>query len=86
VEIGSEALPEIALSVAAEITRVRRSSSEESSVAPRVAKDPICGMTVDIDNAKYTSVVNNETIYFCCLRCKETFDRPQISQITRIGS
>jgi xanthine dehydrogenase accessory factor len=83
VEIGSETLPEIALSVAAEITRVRRSSSEEPLAAPKVAKDPICGMTVDIDNAKYTSVVNNETIYFCCLRCKETFDRPQISQITR---
>jgi len=83
-ELGGETLPEIALSVAAEIIRVRRSSSAES-VSMRVAKDPVCGMTVDVENAKYTSVVNNETIYFCCLRCKETFDRPQISQITRIG-
>lgn len=84
VEIGSETMAEIALSVASEIVRLRRSSSEQAA-EPKVAKDPVCGMTVDIENAKYTSVVNDETIYFCCLRCKETFDRPQISQITRIG-
>lgn len=81
-ELGSETMAEIALSVAAEIIRVRRSSSTES-VSMRVAKDPICGMTVDIENAKYTSVANNETIYFCCLRCKETFDHPRITQISR---
>lgn len=84
VKLGGETLAEIALSVAAELVQVRRSSAAES-VPVKVARDPICGMTVDVENAKYTSVVNNETIYFCCLRCKETFDRPQISQITRIG-
>ena len=84
IELGGETLAEIALSVAAELVQVRRSSAVET-VSMKVATDPICGMTVDVENAKYTSVVNNETIYFCCLRCKETFDKPQISQITRIG-
>ena len=84
IELGSETLPEIALSVAAEITRLRRASAAEPSEL-KVAIDPICGMSVDVENAKYTSVVNNETIYFCCLRCKETFDHPQISQIHRIN-
>lgn len=88
-DIGSETLPEIALSVAAEITRVRRSTSEqpkplhEPQTIATTAIDPICGMTVDVDNAQYTSVAGGQTIYFCCLRCKETFDRPQISQIGR---
>jgi xanthine dehydrogenase accessory factor len=87
VEIGSETMPEIALSVAAELTRVRRKNSEpmpepEVQVAT-TAVDPICGMTVDIENAKYRSVVDGETIYFCCLRCKETFDRPPVTQIGR---
>ena len=82
VEFGSETLPEIALSVAAELTRLRRATSSET-VEKEVATDPICGMTVDVENAKYTSVVGDETIYFCCLRCKETFDRPQITQISR---
>lgn len=84
IEIGSETLPEIALSIMAEIIRVRRTSSAPVSVS-KEATDPICGMTVMIDNAKYTSVVNGETFYFCCLRCKETFDRPQISQITSLS-
>src|SRR4030095_135156 len=85
VELGSETLPEIALSVAAEIVRVRRASSvSEHPRETSVATDPICGMTVDVENAKYTSTVANDTFYFCCLHCKETFDHTQISQITRI--
>ena len=87
-DIGSETLPEIALSVAAELTRVRRAGSELPIALPKVvstAIDPICGMTVDIEDAKYSSVVDGKTTYFCCLRCKETFDRPQISQITQLG-
>ena len=87
VDIGSETLPEIALSVAAEITRVRRNSEQpESQPKPQTvttAIDPICGMTVDIKKAKYSSVVDGHTIYFCCLRCQETFDHPQITQITQ---
>lgn len=85
IEIGSETLPEIALSVAAEIVRLRRSSATPQAAVENVATDPICGMTVDIATAKYSSAVDGQTIYFCCLRCKETFDHPQISQITPIG-
>ena len=83
-EFGSETLPEIALSVAAELTRVRRAAAEKPS-EPKVAIDPICGMSVEVETTKYTSVAGDETIYFCCLRCKETYDHPQISQITPIG-
>ena len=86
IEIGSETLTEIALSVAAEVTRVRRTRSEQPK--PQVfgtAIDPICGMTVDIESAKYSSVVDGHTIYFCCLHCKETYDHPQITQITQSG-
>lgn len=82
VELGGETLPEIALSVAAELTRVRRASSSKPVEKP-IAKDPICGMSVETENAKYTSVVGDETIYFCCLRCKEIFDKPQMTQISR---
>ena len=81
--LGAETMPEIALSVMAEITQIRR----EQTVAVEAtadAIDPICGMTVDPRTAKYQSVVDGKTIYFCCLRCKETFDRPpQVAQLTR---
>ena len=81
IEIGSQTLPEIALSVAAEIVRVRRTRAEPEVTVENVATDPICGMTVDIATAKYRSVVKDQTFYFCCLRCKETFEQPQITQI-----
>src|SRR5262245_9599976 len=88
VELGGETLPEIALSVAAEIVQVRRTSVKyrtipEGPVKKTDAIDPICGMTVDVANAKYTSIVNDSTIYFCCLRCKETFDQPLITRISK---
>ena len=87
-KIGSETMPEIALSVAAELTRVRRKHSEQPTPEPEVqvattAIDPVCGMTVDIATARYSSVADGKTIYFCCLRCKETFDRPPVTQIGR---
>ena len=85
IEIGGETMPEIALSIAAEIIRVRRASSEPKLDIDNVATDPICGMAVDIATAQYNSVVDGKTFYFCCLRCKETFDHPQISQITQMG-
>jgi xanthine dehydrogenase accessory factor len=85
IEIGSETLPEIALSIAAEITRIRRASSEqpEPQHESQTAIDPICGMTVDVDTARYTSVSDGKTFYFCCLRCKETFEQPKVTQIGR---
>ncbi|HSB08416.1 MAG TPA: XdhC family protein [Blastocatellia bacterium] len=96
-ELGGETLPEIALSVMAGITRLRRSLPEQASAQAKAlhkvlpvmnstasaesressaaSLDPVCGMVVDTANARYTSAVEDATFYFCCLRCKETFDR-----------
>jgi YHS domain-containing protein len=38
------------------------------------AQDPIC-MTVETATARYRSDVAGRTTYFCCLRCKETFEQ-----------
>jgi len=92
-ELGAETLPEIALSVMAEITRLRRAVSEQpreqvkgSSGAslPVMRKtaesftesiDPVCGMTVATANARYKTVFEENTFYFCCLRCKKAFEQ-----------
>jgi Cu+-exporting ATPase len=37
--------------------------------------DPICGMTVDANNAAGSSVYNGQTYYFCSPGCKKSFDR-----------
>jgi len=96
-ELGAETLPEIALSVMAEITRLRRAVSEQSiepvkrseaaslPVMQKTAEsfaesiDPVCGMTVATANAIYKSVFEEKTVYFCCLRCKVSFEKsPQL--------
>jgi YHS domain-containing protein len=39
------------------------------------ALDPVCGMSVDPDQAEYRSFQNGETYYFCSAGCKDTFDK-----------
>ena len=102
-DLGGETLPEIALSVMAGITQLRRrrsepdsnrlksqtsslpvmSASANPSEASTLSKDPVCGMTVDPSNAKYQSHLEAETFYFCCIRCKESFDRSPESYLTQ---
>lgn len=74
-ELGAETMPEIALSVIAEIVQLRRAGATQLPVIEVEAIDPICGMKVNPATAKYQSEFEGRTIYFCCLRCKETFDR-----------
>ena len=102
-DLGGETLPEIALSVMAGITQLRRRSSEpandhfksrtsslpvmSASANPRepstLPKDPVCGMTVDPASAKYQSDFGAATFYFCCIRCKESFERSPESYLTQ---
>ncbi len=77
-ELGAETMQEIALSVIAEMIQLRRANSAQPMSLPVIeveAIDPICGMRVNPATAKYQSEFEGRTIYFCCLRCKETFDR-----------
>ncbi|HYM27414.1 MAG TPA: XdhC family protein [Steroidobacteraceae bacterium] len=77
---GRADLPaEIAFSVMAELLEVRRRGVGRALAAPAApraeAVDPICGMTVDVATARYTSVRDGETYYFCCAGCKKQFER-----------
>lgn len=40
-----------------------------------MAKDPVCGMTVDEKMAAATSEYESTTYYFCSPGCKATFDK-----------
>ncbi len=44
-------------------------------VTTNMAKDPVCGMTVDEKAAKFKSDSNGKTYYFCNQSCKNTFDK-----------
>jgi P-type Cu+ transporter len=41
----------------------------------QTAIDPVCGMSVDPDEAQYRSFQKGKTYYFCSAGCKETFDK-----------
>jgi len=38
-----------------------------------MAKDPVCGMTVEEKKAAATAVYQSKTYYFCAVACKEKF-------------
>lgn len=44
-------------------------------VLNKEARDPVCGMLVDVSGAKYKSEHNGCEVYFCCAGCKQAFDR-----------
>ncbi len=76
IDIGATEPAEIAVSILAEIIQHRRSGKTEATSADSMeATDPVCGMTVDVASARYRSHVGEQTVYFCCRACKETFDR-----------
>ena len=40
-----------------------------------MARDPVCGMTVNEETAKWTSEHEGKMYYFCNERCKKAFER-----------
>jgi xanthine dehydrogenase accessory factor len=73
-DIGARAPEEVALSILAEIVKVRRASYHGSAQQPALeARDPVCGMTVAISTAKHKAEHGGRTYYFCCGGCRERF-------------
>jgi xanthine dehydrogenase accessory factor len=78
-DIGATTAEEIALSILAEMVQRRRSRPRAAATAlplapaPPVAKDPICGMTVDVQTARHVLERDGIRYYFCCSGCKEKF-------------
>ncbi len=87
--LGGLSPAEIALSIMAEIVQLRQQQLERPVVqveavaaagTPDLATateaiDPICGMTVEVAGARYTLTHDGTVFYFCCARCKDTFER-----------
>jgi xanthine/CO dehydrogenase XdhC/CoxF family maturation factor/YHS domain-containing protein len=94
-DIGATTPAEIAVSILAEVIQHRRSDATAAAVrreelerdAMREETDPVCGMLVDVGSARYRSETSQGITYFCCLGCKEAFDRePQRFAASRPGA
>lgn len=82
-DIGAVTPAEIAVSILAEVIQHHRGdkgdSGESAAVAAAArgageARDPICGMAVEVATARYRSEVAGRLVHFCCRSCQETFD------------
>ncbi len=48
-------------------------------------KDPVCGMDVDIDSARFISFYKDRTFYFCSEDCKGKFEGTPAEFIEKEG-
>ena len=85
-DFGAVTPEEIALSILAEIIQRRRRNEEQMPeqhegqgsleiARPTEAIDPVCGMTVEIATAHFTSDYHGKMYYFCAAGCKRSFDK-----------
>jgi xanthine dehydrogenase accessory factor len=81
-DIGAVTPDEIAASILAEVIQVARSrrggrppdTSVSEDAREVEARDPVCGMSVEVASAKYRSEIGGRYVYFCGARCKRMFD------------
>ncbi len=69
---------EIALHALAEVVALRHERLAANPVSPPEARagfavDPVCGMTVDSNDATHTATHDGQTCFFCCSGCREQF-------------
>jgi xanthine dehydrogenase accessory factor len=82
-DISARTLPEVALSIMAEIVSRRRSRAEKGAVTdspaqvglPAMAEDPVCHMSVDPQTTQYRIDFEGLRYYFCNASCKRHFEK-----------
>lgn len=79
-DLGARRPEEIAVSILAEIVKLRPAATRAREAAPaaEVAQpatviDPICGMTVTLAGARHRVELDGVVHAFCCARCRERF-------------
>ena len=77
-DLGHVPTEEIAVAILAEIVQ-QRAAGSRTPAAPAIPSrheeiDPVCGMTVDVADARYRSVYDDRTYYFCSAGCLESFE------------
>jgi len=83
-DLGHVSHEEIAVAILAELVQFRAAGRLEAPAAiasasslPAEAIDPVCGMTVQIDDARHRLERGGETFYFCCAGCLSSFEARQ---------
>lgn len=75
-DLGAVPHEEIAVAVLAEIVQVKGTGVGRPTVTVErreEALDPVCGMTVGVETARFTFEHGGEPYYFCCAGCRDRF-------------
>jgi xanthine dehydrogenase accessory factor len=76
-DLGAQRPEEIALSILAEIVKLRRAAAaqpaREAAPPPEQALDPVCGMSVRVAGALHRARYQDRDVFFCCAGCRERF-------------
>ena len=81
-DLGHVPTDEIAVAILAEIVQLKAAGKLEAVVVPAAGAveprhqeiDPVCGMTVDVTDARFRTVHDGRTYYFCSAGCLESFE------------
>ncbi|HEY6566803.1 MAG TPA: XdhC family protein [Actinomycetota bacterium] len=78
-DLGHVASEEIAVAILAEIVQLRAAGDLDAPAAVEdlvrhESIDPVCGMTVDVTDARYRTSHEGRTVYFCSAGCLERFE------------
>ncbi len=84
-DLGHVSTDEIAVAILAEIVQLRAAGSLEPGTVAEARHeevDPVCGMTVDVAGARYRTVHDGRTYYFCSAGCLESFESDPARYVT----
>ena len=77
-DLGHVPTEEIAVAIMAEIVQLRAAGTLTPAAPATPSRheeiDPVCGMTVDVADARYRSVYDERTYYFCSAGCLKSFE------------
>lgn len=80
IDLGHTTHQEMAVSILAELVQLRASGvlagvADAPFVEVVEAIDPVCGMTVVVDDGTPSSRFDGETYHFCCPGCRDRFEK-----------
>jgi xanthine dehydrogenase accessory factor len=87
-DLGRIDSEEIAAAILAEIVQLKAgdgphgAATAEISLAGHEEIDPVCGMTVEVAEARHRSVHNGRTYYFCSAACLASFETDPASYVS----
>jgi xanthine dehydrogenase accessory factor len=87
-DLGRIESEEIAAAILAEIVRLKAEgrlhgvAADDGIAAGHEEIDPVCGMTVEVAGARYRSVHEGRTYYFCSAGCLSSFETDPASSLS----